>query len=177
VLRRNRSKFLRGVAPYPNTTTTQVHFRNGDLLTAMASAAAADGFVYPKGRFYHIKTSPNVVLFSEGLIDPGPGVAVQMPTVDMDSNGHLGLTWMKSSTTEFLSMWVGSAVSGGTRIDSSAVATPGGGFFYYSSRIGDYSTTMVDPSDGVTFWSANEYIGSDGLSDIWRTHITSFTAQ
>jgi len=77
------------VTVFPNTTTTQVHFRNGDLLTAMASAAAADGFVYPKGRFYHIKTSPNVALFSEGLIDPGPGVAVQMPTVDMDSNGHL----------------------------------------------------------------------------------------
>jgi hypothetical protein len=163
------------VTVFPNTTTTQVHFRNGDLLTAMASAAAADGFVYPKGRFYHIQTSPRVSLFSEGLIDPGSGVAVQMPTVDMDSNGNLGLTWMESSTTEFLSMWVGSSV-GGSQIDSSAVAAPGGGFSNYSFRIGDYSTTVVDPSDRVTFWSANEYIGSDGSTDIWRTHITSFTA-
>jgi hypothetical protein len=34
---------------------------------------------------------------------------------------------------------------------------------------------VVDPVDGTTFWSANEYIGNDGISDIWRTHITSFS--
>ena len=34
---------------------------------------------------------------------------------------------------------------------------------------------MIDESDGTTFWSANEYIGSDGSSDIWKTHLTSFT--
>jgi len=31
--------------------------------------------------------------------------------------------------------------------------------------------------DGKTFWAANEYIGSDGATDIWRTHITSFAAK
>jgi hypothetical protein len=50
--------------------------------------------------------------------------------------------------------------------------------FYSSvSGLGDYSTIVVDPSDGKTFWSANEYIGSDGDSNIWRTHITSFRAR
>ena len=51
---------------------------------------------------------------------------------------------------------------------------PGGGFFYENFRIGDYSTTVLDP-DGNTFWSANEYIGSNRASDIWLTHITSFS--
>ena len=42
-------------------------------------------------------------------------------------------------------------------------------------RIGDYSTVVVDPTDGTTFWAANEYIGPDGNTDIWNTQITSFS--
>jgi hypothetical protein len=65
-------------------------------------------------------------------------------------------------------MWVGNN-------QRAKAAAPGGGFFFYNFRIGDYSTIVVDPSDGLTFWAANEYIGADGATDIWRTHITSFT--
>jgi len=156
------------ITVFPNTTTTQVHFRNGQLVTAMASATAKDGFVYPKGLVYRITLGP-VKLAQFLLIDPGPGVAVQMPSVDIDKLGHLAVTWMESSSTEYLSMWVGNRV--GNRV---AVA-PGGGFFYDNFRIGDYSTMVIDPSDLMTFWAANEYIGSDGATDIWRTHIASFT--
>ena len=42
------------------------------------------------------------------MIDPGPGVSVQMPSVAIDSKGNLGFTWMEASSTEFVSMWVGS---------------------------------------------------------------------
>src|SRR5262249_23765654 len=80
---------------------------------------------------------------------------------------------MEASSTEFLSMWVGSLDTQGNF--SSFDAAPGGGFFDVSFRIGDYGTTVLDPTDGTTFWGANEYIGSDGSSDIWRTHITSFS--
>jgi hypothetical protein len=158
------------VTVFPNTTTTQVQYRNGHLLTAMASAQAKDGFVYPKGLYYQINVATGTPkLLKQGLIDPGKGVAVQMVTVDEDKKHHLGLTWIESSINEYLSMWVGSSTTS-ARVDVS----PGGGFFTYSSRIGDYSSTVVDPSDALTFWSANEYIGSDGSSDIWRTHIASF---
>jgi len=47
----------------------------------------------------------------------------------------------------------------------------------YGFRLGDYSTNVIDPSDGMTFWAANEYIGNDGTNDIWLTYITSFTAK
>ena len=163
------------VTVFPNTTTTQVHFRNGHLVTAMASATAADGFVFPKGLFYQISVShKKPKLLEQIVIDPGPGVAVQMPSVDEDSNGNLGMTWIESSSTEFLSMWVGAQKE---KVSSATAAAPGGGFFFANFRLGDYSTTTIDPSDGITFWSANEYIGADGASDIWRTHLTSFTAQ
>jgi hypothetical protein len=43
----------------------------------------------------------------------------------------------------------------------------------FSFRTGDYSSTVLD-SDGLTFWSANEYNGSNGANDIWLTHIASY---
>jgi hypothetical protein len=116
----------------------------------------------------------NPHLLKQVVIDPGLGVAVQMPSVDEDNQGNLGLNWIESSSTEYLSMWVGAQ---GKKLNSSTVAGPGGGFFNYGFRIGDYSTIALDPSDGKTFWAANEYAGSDGLNDIWLTHIASFTSK
>jgi hypothetical protein len=164
------------VTTFPNTTTTQVQYHRGHLVTAMASSIGRDGFVFPKGLFFQIDvTGTAPTLLQQGVIDPGPGVAVQMPSVDEDQSGNLGLTWMESSTTEFLSMWVGTQDTNGNFLAS--VAAPGGGFFFANFRIGDYSTTVLDPSDHQTFFSANEYIGPDGSTDIWRTHIRAFTAQ
>ena len=162
------------VTTFPNTTTTQVQYHNGRLVTAMASSTGSDNFVYPKGLVYQVDVSGvTPTLLKQVVIDPGPGVAVQMPSVDENSRGTLGLTWIESSTTEYVSMWVATLDTAGNFAGD--VAAAGGGFFFANSRIGDYSTTVLDP-DGRTFWSANEYIGNDGFSNIWRTHITSFTA-
>jgi hypothetical protein len=98
-----------------------------------------------------------------------------MASVAEDQQGNLGFTWMESSNIEFLSMWTGNLYRNGKF--TSQVVAPGGGFFYFSFRIGDYSTVVIDQSDGRTFWSANEYIGNNGLSDIWLTHIASFRAR
>lgn len=169
------------VTTFPNTTTTQVQFRNGRLVSALASSFASDGFVYPKALYFQIDVNGNGTvkprMIKSGVIDPGPGVAVQMPTVDQDQQGNLGFTWMESSNSENLSMWIGNLYTNGNF--TSEVVAPGGGFFYFSFRIGDYSSTVIDPSDGRTFWSANEYIGDNGgpdpfTSDIWLTHIASF---
>lgn len=164
------------ITVFPNTTTTQVHYHLGRLVTAMASATASDGFVYPKGLYYQINVNGGRPrLLKQGVIDPGPGVAVQMPSVVEDQQGNLGVTWMESSSSEYLSMWVGNLYTNGTF--STQPVAPGGGFFFVSFRIGDYSTAVLDPSDNRTFWAANEYIGPNGGSDIWRTHITSFSAK
>jgi len=161
------------VTVYPNTTTTQVQYRNGHLVTGMASAVAKDGFVYPKLLYYRVKVmNGKASLLKQGIFDPGRGAAALMVSVDEDRNQHLGMTWIESSHREYLSMWVGT-----TTKKARVAVGPGGGFFFYSSRLGDYSSTVLDPADGLTFWSANEHIGNDGASDIWRTHIASFTVQ
>jgi hypothetical protein len=103
-------------------------------------------------------------------------VAVQMPSVDEDQQGNLGLTWMESSSTEYLSMWVGNLYTNGNL--SAQPAAPGLGFFSeLAVAIGHYSTIVLDPSDGKTFWAANEYVGYDSATNLWRTHITSFAAR
>src|SRR6201987_5698020 len=63
------------ITVFPNTTTTQVHYHLGRLVTAMASATASDGFVYPKGLYYQINVNGGRPrLLKQGVIDPGPGV-------------------------------------------------------------------------------------------------------
>jgi hypothetical protein len=157
---------------FPNTTTYQVDYRDGSLVTAMATAFA-DTAGYPKGVYYQIDTSgASPLLVREGRIDPGPGVAVQMPSVAQDINGNLGFTWMQGSSTEFVSMYVG-VLNTTTNSFGSAVVAPGVQFFSFNFRIGDYSTTVLDPTDGLTFWAANEYSGTDFL---WNTQISSFQA-
>ena len=102
------------ITTFPNTTTYQVHSRKGRLITAMASATAADGFNYPKGLIYEINVNAiPPVLLRQAVIDPGFGVAVQMPSADEDKQGNLGLTWMEFSKTEYLSMWVGALITTG----------------------------------------------------------------
>jgi hypothetical protein len=163
------------ITTFPNTTTTQVQFHRDHLVTAMASGTASDGFTYPKVLIFDVDvTTGTPVLSEEFVIDPGPGVAAQMPTVEMDRNSTLGVTWMESSASEFLSMWVATLDPATGRLVST-VAAAGAGFFSFNDRIGDYSTTVLDP-DGKTFWSANEYIGDAGNINIWRTNITSFVA-
>jgi protocatechuate 3,4-dioxygenase beta subunit len=107
------------------------------------------------------------------VIDPGPGVATFFPAATIDTSGNLAFSWMESSSTEYVSMWVG-AISAVTGQFSSYDAAPGQGFMPESFREGDYGSVVLDPN-GTTFWAANEYCGSNPFSDIWNTHITSFS--
>lgn len=168
------------VTTFPNTTFYETQYRNGRLVGAMSSGQAPDGFTYPKGLYYEvlIKGVPTPIMLRNGIIDAGPGVAEQMASVDEDSAGNLGFSWIESSSSEFVSMWVGSRyVIDTNNATHASVAAPGLSFMVDGFRIGDYSTTVLDPSDSTLFWSANEYVGANGGSDIWNTHITGFRAK
>jgi hypothetical protein len=92
----------------------------------------------------------------------------------MDIHLGFGLSWMESSVVEYLSMWTGTRPAVFPRNAYYAnQSAPGTGFMFANGRLGDYSSTVVDPTDGLTFWSANEYIGTDP-NDFWLTNITSY---
>lgn len=167
------------ITVFPNTTTYQVHYRNGHLLTAMASALSGDGFVYPKALIYDFNVSSGTPTLTREIdLDHGSGVAMQMPSVDLNKNGDYGLTWFESSTTEYMTMWVdglNTKKSFKNPFGLATVVTASTGFMTYNFRIGDYSSIVLDPADDLTFWAANEYIGTNGANDIWSTHIAAFT--
>lgn len=165
-----------GTVAANDNTATQVFEYNGTLVTAFPASTSADGYYYPKVHYYTIDVSsgtPNLTL--QGVVDPGPGVATFFPTATMNpTTGDLGLTWMESSSSEYVSMWVGT-VSGSTHALSTYDAAPGATTEFASGRNGDYSTVVYDSSTD-SFWAANEYAGADNGNVIWDTWIQQFSA-
>jgi methionine-rich copper-binding protein CopC len=157
-----------------DVTTTQVTYLNGKLVTAFSAGTPTDGYSYTKAHYYEVDVSSGTpTLVTQGVIDPGAGVATFFPAATIDTQGNLAFSWMESSSTEYVSFWIG-AISAVTGTFSSYDAAPGQGYMPESFREGDYGSVVLDP-DGTTFWAANEYSGSNPFSDIWNTHITSFS--
>jgi len=158
-------------------TTTSVDFLNGLMVTALAATDASDGFQQTHVHWYEVDVSSGTpVLVQEGLINPGPGVATYFGAAAIDPAGNIGLSYMESSSTEYVSAYVAGHIAG-TPLGTTTAGTvfaPGGGSMPDSFREGDYGSAVYDPGTGL-FWGANEYIGSDGSTDIWRTKITSFS--
>jgi sugar lactone lactonase YvrE len=158
---------------------TQADWRNGKLVTAHSVSEADDNYATSRVRWYQFDTTgPNPTLVQQGSIHPGPGVSTYQGSIAQDAAGDLGMTYMQSSAHEYVSMYVATKLVGTPLgvMGNGVPAAPGGGLMPVSDRTGDYSTVEVDPTDGRTFWAANEYIGADGNTDIWRTHIASFQA-
>jgi len=137
-----------------------------------AHQVGQSGFTTGFGRWYDINPS-TMSLVQSGNAPAGVSGSTQfMPSVDINTAGSIGMTFDESSTTEFWSMYVTErTASDPTGTMEAPVLAKAGTATSPDSRVGDYSATTVDPSDGLTFWSANEYQGSD----FWDTHIASFS--
>jgi hypothetical protein len=126
-----------------------------------------------RARWYEFDTTGSLPsLVQSGTIDQGPGVHTYYPTVALNSEADIGMTFMESSSSEFLSMYVtGQSVNDfGAGTMQTPVVTHPGTSFYSSGRIGDYSGITADPADGYTFWATNEY----KRNSTWNTGIAAF---
>ena len=160
-----------------DATMTSVQYLDGKLVTAIAATDPSDGYRQTHVHWYQVDVSSGTpVLVQEGSISPGPGIATYFGAVAQDKNGDLGFTYMESSATEYVSMYIAAhaANSEAGSIGPGVAVVLGGGPMPFSDREGDYGSVALDPADGLTFWAANEYVGSDGSSDIWRTKLASF---
>ena len=97
-----------------------------------------------------------------------------MPSLAVDQNGNMAIGYATSSS----SIFPGIRYAGRLETDppnnlgqGEAVMTDGVGS-QAASRWGDYSMTTIDPSDGMTFWHANEYYSAG-----WKTRIGKFNFQ
>ncbi len=109
-------------------------------------------------------------LIQVGDVDQGAGVNTFFPSLDINYEGDIGMTFMESSSSEYLSMYVTgqsiyNADYGTGTMEPPALAIAGTAR-YTSSRIGDYSGTSVDPADGYSFWSFNQYARTNGTTAV-----------
>src|SRR5207249_669574 len=111
-------------------------------------------------------------LLQQGVIHPASGTATYFPAAGVDSSGDLGVTYMQSSTSQYVSMYVAGRLASdpaGT-LETPVLAVAGTAIM--TGRTGDYAAICPDTSAARTFWAGNEYAGSGGA---WATGIAEFT--
>ncbi len=138
-------------------------------------------------RWYEFDTSgSSPTLTQQGTINPGVGIHTYYPSIEIAPNGDIGMTFMQSSSTEFMSMYVTgqNAANAPRQMRTPVLARAGlrtyrafdcvvGTFFVDDCRAGDYSGISIDPNFSNMFCAANEYATSKG-SNNWGTWITCF---
>jgi hypothetical protein len=175
------------ITPFPGDTQGQVttaldtrilnvDWRNGQMVVAQDVGINSDTDVH--ARWYLIGTSGSrPSLLQQGTIAPGSGVDTYMPSVALGTDGSIGMTYLESSPTQNLSMYVTGRLATDPRGTMEApVLVKAGEMNYQGTRAGDFSSVMVDPTNGTTYWAANEYaITTTDISlPNWGTWIDEF---
>jgi hypothetical protein len=162
----------------------------GDRLVA-AHTVGVSGIA--RARWYEFDTSGIApTLTQQGTINRGTGVHTYYPSIAIAPNGDLGMTFMQSSSNEYISMYVTGQMAGdppGT-MQFPVLAKAGEANYRafdcfnfqtrrfmtnISCRAGDYSGITVDPDTPDTFCAANEYAASSMPGANWGTWITCFS--
>ena len=127
-------------------------------------------------RWYEFDVSSGTPsLTQEGNIDPGPGIHTYFPSIAINDKGDLGMTYMQSSSSEFVSMYAtGQAFGSVPGTMSPPVLVKAGDENYFGSRGGDYSGVSVDPVTD-SFWAFNEVsLSGPAPNPLWSTWIGEF---
>jgi hypothetical protein len=145
---------------------------NGQIVTAQT---AGINFAV-RARVYQVDVSSGAPVLAQTItIDPGNGVDTYFPAVDMNANGDIGITYMESSASEYMSMYVTGQTYNDCSWSCGSFQTPvqvrAGTSSYTLNQAGAYAGLAVDPSDFTTFWAFNEYKGDDAA---FNTGIANF---
>jgi hypothetical protein len=154
-----------------DTRILNAAMRGGMLVASHTVGLSGDA----AARWYEFDTTgTSPTLLQSGQVSPGTSTDTYYPTIEINTAGSLGLTYMESSPTEYMSMYVTGRSAGdpvGQMETGVSPAALHGTSRYTSSRAGDYSGMSVDPSNGLTFWATNEFKGAAN----WNTGFASFS--
>ena len=158
---------------------------NGSLVAAHSVAISATQDVV---QWYRVNVSGGTpVLADQGRVSAGSNTYLYYPSIDINSSGQIGLTYMRSGTdssTDYMSMYVtgrNSTDAAGT-METPVLVPAGTGVRNYADftsagssggRAGDLSGISVDPVDG-SFWAANEFANTEASAN-WGTAIADFS--
>lgn len=112
-------------------------------------------------------------LDQDGEIDLGGGIHTFFPSIHVDANDNVAVTFARSATNEYISMGRAMRAAGdpaGTMRPAQVVQTSTNA--HTSGRWGDYSATQAEPSIPGTFWGHHEF--NNGGTSSWRTWVARF---
>jgi hypothetical protein len=172
----------------PQAGTTQLLASLGDRLmfrlayrkfsdheSLVVSHAVAAGSVVGV-RWYELRydSDGNPGRYQSGTYAPD-SVWRWMSSIDLDKAGNIAMGYSASNASMYPGIRVTGRLAGdtlGAMTQTETIVKTGGGY-QTASRWGDYSSMVVDPVDGCTFWYAQEYLPSSGGWN-WKTHLRSF---
>ncbi len=157
-------------------------FRDGRLWTTHSAgyprSSTADRTVIA---WYELDpaASPNPIVQS-GIIDGGSGVHHFFPSIAVNANNDMAIGFSRSSASLFVEgVYTGrestdpAGTVGAIQVCKAGEDSYTKDFFTGNVRWGDYSATVVDPTDDTTFWTLQEYaetdVGPTPNDDRWGT--------
>ena len=142
-------------------------WRNDRLVAA--HSVGSDGVA--RARWYEIDTTDGVAqLIQEGQIDPGPDIYTYHPTVEIGTNGEIGMAYTQSSADQYLSMYATGRYPDeptGTMQDPVLVSEGAATVSFLGA--GFYGGISVDPLSS-SFWAANASAPAPIGWYSWITH-------
>src|SRR5262249_28197150 len=96
-----------------------------------------------------------------------------MASTAMDKVGNMAMGYSASSSSIHPQVRITGRLAGdplGQMTQGETTVVAGNGSQTQISRWGDYSSMVVDPTDGCTFWYAQEYIPANGSFN-WHTRL------
>lgn len=94
------------------------------------------------------------------------------PSLMVNRAGDMAMGFSGSKSNEFIGAFYSYRAADGTTPSQALLMHPGQGIFDHSSRWGDYSATTLDPLDGLSFWTVQQYAQDDPLDNLWGTWIS-----
>ncbi|MBI1310158.1 hypothetical protein GC176_02535 [bacterium] len=160
--------------------TTCVYTHNGSVFTCNGAKRSLESRC---GIFWcEVRVSDGAVL-QEGLVDDDTCDYV-IPTLAVDAHGNVGLGCTRSSETEFPSAYVmvhgvndkpGTMRPAVLAVKGTTIYSPDGEF-PHGVPWGNYNSTCIDPTDGLTFWTTQQYAIYDTPGQ-WSTCWAAFMAE
>ena len=159
-------------------------YRDGSLWGTLTGSNSSNSRAVVQ--WFEVKTnnfpSSTPTLRQHGAIDAGSGENTLMPSISVDACKNAALTYTQSSSSRFPEMryTARTAFDPLSSMQSPVVAKTSVSFYDdFSSgpeRWGDYSSTVIDPSDG-SFWITHEYArvlatggGNNGRWGTWHAN-------
>ncbi|MEM9922473.1 MAG: hypothetical protein AAF915_01740 [Cyanobacteria bacterium P01_D01_bin.50] len=124
-------------------------------------------------RWFEIDADTNQ-LQQEGLISD-PNLDFYYGSIAVNEFDDVAIGFSGSGENQFVSSYaaLGQTVDGVTTFDTPLLLKEGVADYQVTfngrNRWGDYSATVVDPNDPLTFWTFQEFVSAE---DIWSTQIT-----